>query len=577
MFALLGKYLRPYWFSILLVCAFQVVAAWGSLSLPSLNAQIIDEGVAKGDTDAIWANGLVMLGMSLVQGTAQILAVLFAARTAMGFGRDIRAALFSRVLAFSTREVNQFGAPSLITRNTNDVQQVQTLVFMTGAMVLSAPIMMVGGVISAVREDAGMSWLIAVAVGVLGVVIAILIVQLTPLFGLQQKRIDTINRVLREQLTGIRVIRAFVREDYERERFGVANADLTETATRLGRRMMSMFPAVMLIMNLSSVAVMWFGGNRVDQGHMEIGQLMAFLNYLIQILMSVMMATFMFMIAPRAIVCAGRIQEVLRTTPSIAPPEHGVRELPAHGEVEFEHVNFSYPGADDDVLHDISFTVHAGQTTAIIGSTGAGKSTLVNLIVRLFDATAGRVLVDGVDVRDLDPEVMWSKVGLVPQRAYLFSGTVASNLRYGGPNATDEELWHALEVAQAADFVRAMPQQLDAPIAQGGTNVSGGQRQRLSIARALIKRPDVYVYDDSSSALDVATDARLRAALAPEVREAAVVLVAQRVSSIMHADQIVVLEGGRIVGLGTHAELVKTCPTYAEIVESQFQDAEVGA
>ncbi len=577
MFALLGKYLRPYWFSILLVCAFQVVAAWGSLSLPSLNAQIIDEGVAKGDTDAIWANGLVMLGMSLVQGTAQILAVLFAARTAMGFGRDIRAALFSRVLAFSTREVNQFGAPSLITRNTNDVQQVQTLVFMTGAMVLSAPIMMVGGVISAVREDAGMSWLIAVAVGVLGVVIAILIVQLTPLFGLQQKRIDTINRVLREQLTGIRVIRAFVREDYERERFGVANADLTETATRLGRRMMSMFPAVMLIMNLSSVAVMWFGGNRVDQGHMEIGQLMAFLNYLIQILMSVMMATFMFMIAPRAIVCAGRIQEVLRTTPSIAPPEHGVRELPAHGEVEFEHVNFSYPGADDDVLHDISFTVHAGQTTAIIGSTGAGKSTLVNLIVRLFDATSGRVLVDGVDVRDLDPEVMWSKVGLVPQRAYLFSGTVASNLRYGDPNATDEELWHALEVAQAADFVRAMPQQLDAPIAQGGTNVSGGQRQRLSIARALIKRPDVYVYDDSSSALDVATDARLRAALAPEVREAAVVLVAQRVSSIMHADQIVVLEGGRIVGLGTHAELVKTCPTYAEIVESQFQDAEVGA
>ncbi len=577
MFALLGKYLRPYWFSILLVCAFQVVAAWGSLSLPSLNAQIIDEGVAKGDTDAIWANGLVMLGMSLVQGTAQILAVLFAARTAMGFGRDIRAALFSRVLAFSTREVNQFGAPSLITRNTNDVQQVQTLVFMTGAMVLSAPIMMVGGVISAVREDAGMSWLIAVAVGVLGVVIAILIVQLTPLFGLQQKRIDTINRVLREQLTGIRVIRAFVREDYERERFGVANADLTETATRLGRRMMSMFPAVMLILNLSSVAVMWFGGNRVDQGHMEIGQLMAFLNYLIQILMSVMMATFMFMIAPRAIVCAGRIQEVLRTTPSIAPPEHGVRELPAHGEVEFEHVNFSYPGADDDVLHDISFTVHAGQTTAIIGSTGAGKSTLVNLIVRLFDATSGRVLVDGVDVRDLDPEVMWSKVGLVPQRAYLFSGTVASNLRYGDPNATDEELWHALEVAQAADFVRAMPQQLDAPIAQGGTNVSGGQRQRLSIARALIKRPDVYVYDDSSSALDVATDARLRAALAPEVREAAVVLVAQRVSSIMHADQIVVLEGGRIVGLGTHAELVKTCPTYAEIVESQFQDAEVGA
>lgn len=577
MFSLLRRYLRPYWLSILLVCGFQVVAAFGSLSLPGLNAHIIDDGVAQGDTDAIWANGIVMLGMSLVQGTAQILAVLFAARTAMGFGRDVRAALFSRVLGFSTREVSQFGAPSLITRNTNDVQQVQMLVFMTGAMVLSAPIMMVGGIISAVGEDAGLSWLIAVSVGVLGAVIAILVVQLTPLFGQQQTRIDAINRVLREQLTGIRVIRAFVREDHERARFGVANEELTETATRLGRRMMTLFPAVMFIMNLSSVAVMWFGGIRVDEGHMEIGQLTAFLNYLLQILMSVMMATFMFMIAPRAVVCAGRIQQVLRTDPSIVPPAEGVCDVRTHGEVEFDHVSFAYPGADDDVLHDINFTVRAGETTAIIGSTGAGKSTLVNLIVRLFDATSGRVLIDGVDVRDLDPEVMWSKVGLVPQRAYLFSGTVASNLRYGDPGATDDQLWQALDVAQATDFVQAMPDGLESPIAQGGTNVSGGQRQRLSIARALLKRPDVYVFDDSSSALDVATDARLRAALAPEVEDAAVVLVAQRVSSIMHANQIVVLEGGKIVGLGTHSELVKNCPTYAEIVESQFENAEVGA
>jgi ATP-binding cassette subfamily B protein len=560
-----------------MVCIFQVVAAYASLSLPSLNAKIIDDGVAKGDTNAIWANGFVMLGMSVLQGVSQIIAVLFASRTAMGFGRDVRAALFDRVLSFSTKEVNQFGAPSLITRNTNDVQQVLMLVFMTGAMVLSAPITMIGGIFSAVNEDIGLSWLIVASVVLLAVVIAILVVQMTPLFGVQQKRIDTINRVLREQLTGIRVIRAFVREDHERTRFAVANEELTTTATRVGRRMLTLFPAVMFIMNMSSVAVMWFGGIRVDQGYMQIGQLTAFLNYLMQILMSVMMATFMFMIAPRAAVCAGRIQEVLTTEPSVVPPEHGVTEVIQHGEVRLDDVSFAYPGASEAVLHDVSFTVQPGRTTAIIGSTGSGKTTLVNLIVRLFDATGGRVLVDGVDVRDLDPDILWSQVGLVPQRPYLFGGTVASNLRYGNPDATDEELWHALEVAQAAGFVREMADGLDAPIAQGGTNVSGGQRQRLSIARALVKKPDVFVFDDSFSALDVATDARLRTALVPETRDSAVVIVAQRVSSIRHADQIVVLEGGRVVGLGTHDELVQTCPTYAEIVESQFQNAEVAA
>jgi ATP-binding cassette subfamily B protein len=495
----------------------------------------------------------------------------------MGFGRDVRAALFDKVFSFSTKEVNQFGAPSLITRNTNDVFQVQTLVFMTGAMVLSAPITMVGGVFMALGEDVGMSWLIVASVALLAVIITVLIVQMTPLFKLQQTRIDVINRVLREQLTGIRVIRAFVREKHEHDRFAVANVNLTDTATHLGRRMMTMFPAVMFIMNISTVGVMWFGGLRIDEGHLQIGQLTAFINYLMQILMSVMMATFMFMIAPRAAVCSARIQEVLNTEPSVVPPEHGVTELLSHGEVQLDAVDFTYPGAEEPVLHDVSFTVRAGQTTAIIGSTGSGKTTLVNLLVRLFDATGGQVLIDGVNVRELDPTTLWEHVGLVPQRPYLFNGTVASNLRYGRPDATDDELWHALEIAQAADFVEAMPEGLDAPIAQGGTNVSGGQRQRLSIARALVKQPDVYVFDDSFSALDVATDARLRDALAGETHQAAVVIVAQRVSSIRHADQIVVLDEGRIVGLGTHDELVRTCPTYAEIVESQFQSTEVAA
>jgi ATP-binding cassette subfamily B protein len=574
---LLSTYLRGYWPQIAIIFVFQLVATAASLYLPTLNARIIDDGVATGDTDAIWRNGGFMLAMSLVQGLSQIVAVYFASRVAMGFGRDVRAALFDKVFSFSTKEVNQFGAPSLITRNTNDVFQVQTLVFMTGAMVLSAPITMVGGVFMALGEDVGMSWLIVASVALLAVIITVLIVQMTPLFKLQQTRIDVINRVLREQLTGIRVIRAFVREKHEHDRFAVANVNLTDTATHLGRRMMTMFPAVMFIMNISTVGVMWFGGLRIDEGHLQIGQLTAFINYLMQILMSVMMATFMFMIAPRAAVCSARIQEVLNTEPSVVPPEHGVTELLSHGEVQLDAVDFTYPGAEEPVLHDVSFTVRAGQTTAIIGSTGSGKTTLVNLLVRLFDATGGQVLIDGVNVRELDPTTLWEHVGLVPQRPYLFNGTVASNLRYGRPDATDDELWHALEIAQAADFVEAMPEGLDAPIAQGGTNVSGGQRQRLSIARALVKQPDVYVFDDSFSALDVATDARLRDALAGETHQAAVVIVAQRVSSIRHADQIVVLDEGRIVGLGTHDELVRTCPTYAEIVESQFQSTEVAA
>lgn len=571
---LLVKYLKPYTGQLTLVVVLQLIASAASLFLPTLNARIIDDGVAKGDTAAIWANGALMLGGSLVQAAAQIAAVFFGSQAAMRFGRDVRRDLFTRVLGFSTREVNQFGAPSLITRNTNDVQQVQMLVYMTCAMMISAPIMMTGGVIMATREDFGLSWLIAAAVTVLAAVIGTLIVQMTPLFKLQQTRIDTINRVLREQISGLRVVRAFVREPYERKRFATANRELTDTATRLGRRMMTLFPAVFFVMNMSTVGVMWFGGIRVDEGHMQVGQLMAYLNYLMQILVSVMMATMMIMMAPRAAVCAVRIQEVLHTDTSVEVPEDGVMAVPEQAHVELDDVGFTYPGAEQPVLQGITFQVRPGQTTAVIGSTGSGKTTLVNLLVRLFDTTAGSVRIDGIDVRDLDPDTLWGKVGLVPQRPYLFSGTVASNLRFGNPDATDDELWHALEVAQAAQFVRDKPEQLESPIAQGGTNVSGGQRQRLCIARALVKRPEVYIFDDSFSALDVATDARLRAALAAETGNAAVVVVAQRVSSIRDADQIVVLDDGRIVGLGTHDELVANCPTYAEIVESQFQATE---
>ncbi len=573
----LRTFLKPYRGQIVAVIGFQLLATVASLYLPTLNARIIDEGVAQGDTAAIWNLGMIMLGVTVLQIVGQGFAIWFGAQIAMGAGRDLRAAIFDHVLSFSAREVNHFGAPSLLTRTTNDVQQIQQLVMMTAFMIVQAPIMMVGGVIMALREDPGLTWLIAVAVAVMGVIIVVVLLQALPLFRQMQGRIDTLNRVLREQISGLRVIRAFVREPHEAGRFAQANAELTDTSLRVGRRMLTLFPVVQLAMAVSSVGVMWFGGLRVDSGEMQIGQLTAFLQYLIQILMSVMMSTMMLMIAPRAQVCAARIQEVLRTPSSVVPPAAPVRDTLSRGEVVFDDVTFSYPGAEEPVLSDISFTVQPGRTTAFIGSTGSGKSTLVNLIPRLFDASSGRVLVDGVDVRELDPEVLWSSVGLVPQKAYLFTGTVASNLRYGNPDATDEELWHALDVAQARDFVERMPGQLEAAIAQGGTNVSGGQRQRLSIARALVRRPDVYIFDDSFSALDVATDARLRAALASETRQAAVVIVGQRVATIRNADQIIVLDDGRIEGVGTHEQLLATCPTYAEIVESQFKAEEMAA
>ncbi len=567
---LLRRFLAPHWLALLAVVLLQAGATVASLFLPTLNADIIDNGVAKGDTNYIWATGGIMLAVSFAQIVCQYLGVYFGAQVAMKFGRDVRAALFDRVLSFSTREVNRFGAPSLITRNTNDVQQVQMLVMMTCIMLIGAPITMVFGIIMALSEDVGLAWLIGVAVGLLALVIGVLIFQLTPLFRSMQTRIDTLNRVLREQIGGLRVIRAFVREPLETQRFAKANADVTESALAVGRRVTTMFPALMFIMNISSVGVMWFGGLRIDSGDLTVGQLFAFLAYLIQILISVMMASMLTMLVPRAAVCAVRIQEVLHTESTVVPPAKPVHKVLTHGEVRLDRVEFTYPGAEAPVLRNIDFTVRAGETTAIIGSTGSGKTTLVNLLPRLFDATGGRVLIDGVDVRELDPDVLWSEIGLVPQKAFLFTGTVASNLRYGNPEATDEQLWHALEVAQAKDFVQAMPAGLESPIAQGGTNVSGGQRQRLAIARALVRKPDIYVFDDSFSALDVATDARLRAALAPETADAAVVIVAQRVSTIMSADQIVVLEDGQIVGIGKHADLLATCPTYAEIVDSQL-------
>jgi ATP-binding cassette subfamily B protein len=511
--------------------------------------------------------------VSAVQIAASIAAVYLGARTAMGFGRDVRSAIFQRVLGFSAREVNQFGAPSLITRNTNDVQQVQMLVVMTCTMLIAAPIMCVGGVVMALREDVGLSWLMLVSVPVLVLAIGLIIRRMVPQFRLMQTRIDTINRVMREQITGIRVVRAFVREPYETRRFATANADLTAATLRTGRLMALIFPTVMLVLNASSVAVLWFGASRIDSGQMEIGALTAFLSYLMQILMSVMMATFMLIMVPRAAVCAERIVEVLDTESSVRPPERPVTEAPARGELELRNVRFQYPGAEAPVLRDISFQARAGRTTAIIGSTGAGKTTLLGLVPRLFDATGGTVLVDGVDVRELDPDLLWSRIGLVPQRPYLFSGTIASNLRYGNPEATDEELWTCLEIAQARDFVEELPDGLVAPIAQGGTNVSGGQRQRLAIARALVRRPEIYLFDDSFSALDLGTDARLRAALRPVTADAAVVIVAQRVSTIVDADQIIVLEDGAVVGVGRHDELLDTCPTYAEIVESQLTAA----
>jgi ATP-binding cassette subfamily B multidrug efflux pump len=574
---LLRSHLAPYKRPIVGLLILSLAGTMAALLLPSLNAAIIDNGVAKGDTAYIWRTGGKMLAVSLLQVGCSIWATYLGAKTAMSFGREVRASIFDRVLSFSSRELNHFGAPSLITRNTNDVQQVQTLVLLGSTMFVAAPITMIGGIIMALRTDIGLSWLVAVSMPVLALSIFLVIRKMSPLFRLQQTRIDTVNRVLREQITGIRVVRAFVREPYETARFARANAELTATATSVGRYVATIFPIVMFILNVSSVAVLWFGARRVDAGEMQIGALTAFLTYLVQILMSVMMATFLLIIAPRAAVCAERIQEVLDTDSTVLPPEHPVTTLLASGLVAFDNTDFTYPGADSPVLRNISFTAEPGQTTAIIGSTGAGKSTLISLIPRLFDATGGSVTVDGVEVRECDPELLWSRIGLVPQKALLFSGTVASNLRYGNPDATDEELWRALRVAQAEDFVREMPGQLDAPIGQGGINVSGGQRQRLSIARALVKRPEIYVFDDSFSALDVATDARLRTALKRETAQAAVIIVGQRVATIADADKIVVLEHGEIVGTGTHEELLANCPTYAEIVDSQLSAEEAAA
>lgn len=567
---LLRTFLRPYRRELSAVLVLQLVGTIASLYLPSLNADIIDFGVAKGDTGYILSTGGWMLSVTVLQIVCSIGAVYFGARAAMFFGRDVRSAIFHRVGEFSAREVNSFGAPSLITRTTNDVQQVQLLVVLVCRIFVTAPITCVGGIVLALKEDVGLSWLLLVCVPVLLVAIGLIVFRMVPQFRRMQKRIDQVNRVLREQLSGIRVVRAFVRERAETQRFADANTAVTDAALRVGRLQALIFPTVMLILNASGVAVLWFGAYRVDAGQMQVGTLTAFLNYLMQILISVMMATFIATMIPRAAVCAERINEVLNTEPSVTPPLTPVRTLRAHGEVEFRGVEFRYPGAAEPVLQGISFRAKAGQTTAIIGSTGAGKTTLLSLIPRLFDATAGTVLVDGVDVRELDPELLMSRIALVPQRPYLFTGTVASNLRYGNPDATDEELWQVLDIAQARDFVEQMPGGLSAPISQGGTNVSGGQRQRLSIARALVRRPEIYLFDDSFSALDLGTDARLRAALRPYTAQAAVIVVAQRVSTILDADQIIVLDAGTIAGIGTHRELLQTCPTYVEIVQSQM-------
>ncbi|NKV29936.1 ATP-binding cassette domain-containing protein [Rhodococcus hoagii] len=566
---LLGTYLGPYKRDLAGVILLQLVATGAALYLPSVNADLIDNGVAAGDTGYIMTAGGKMLLVTLVQIICSIGSVFFGARAAMGFGRDVRASIVSRARSFSSREFGRFGAPSLITRSTNDVQQVQMMVVLSATILVMAPIMCVGGIIMAIREDAGLSWILAVSVPLLALTMIVMITKLVPSFRTMQTRIDAVNRVLREQITGIRVVRAFVRERSEAERFDEANGALTQTALRVGRMTALMIPLVMMIANLTSVAVIWFGGHEIDNGSMGIGSLTAMLSYIMQILMAVMMASMIAMLAPRAAVCAERITEVLDTEPSVLAPSNPVTVMDRPALVELRDAEFKYPGADESVLRGISFTAEPGKTTAIIGATGSGKTTLLGLIPRLIDVTSGAVTVSGTDVRELDPGLLRSHIGLVPQKAFLFSGTVASNLRYGKPDATDDELWRALEIAQAADFVRAMPEGLETSISQGGTTVSGGQRQRLAIARALVRRPSIYLFDDSFSALDLSTDARLRAALRPETEDACVIIVAQRVSTIADADQIVVLEEGTTVGIGTHEQLLETCATYVEIVESQ--------
>jgi ATP-binding cassette subfamily B protein len=572
---LLRSHLRPYRKLLLAVVLLQAVQTTATLTLPTLNAKIIDNGVLKHNQAYIRSIGAVMIGFAVIQVTFAAAAVYFGAKVAMSFGRDVRGSLFHSVTGFSAREVGAFGAPSLITRITNDVQQVQLMVVMACTMAIAAPITIVVGTVAALRQDVGLSAVLLFSIPIAAIVLGVIVGKMVPAFRLMQVRIDHINRVLREQITGIRVVRAFVREPEETRRFETGNVELTEVSLRAGRLMTSMFPVVNLVINMSTVAVLWLGADRIATGQMQVGSLVAYISYLVYILMSVVMATFVISMVPRASVSAGRIQEVLETESTVHSPAQPVRAVPTRGQVELRGVGFHYPGADHPVLTDISFTTRAGETTAIVGSTGAGKTTLMQLVPRLFDATAGRVLVDGVDVRALDTAVLWEAIGLVPQRPYLFSGTVATNLAYGRPDASPAEMWEALEVAQAAEFVRRLPGGLDARIEQGGTNVSGGQRQRLAIARALVRKPEIYLFDDSFSALDLATDARLRAALKPYTADAAVLIVAQRMSTITSADNILVLEDGDLIGQGTDRELRITCPTYAEIVQSQIGQQEV--
>ena len=570
MIALLRTYLAPYRGTLMVVVALLVVQALATLYLPALNGDIINNGVAKGDTSYIISTGMLMLGISFLVVIASIIAVFFSSKTGMSFGRDVRSAIFRKVESFSQAELNRFGTPSLITRNTNDVQQVQMVVLLGLNMMIIAPILAVGGIILALRQDVPLSGVLVVILPLMALIVGLLMSRALPLFQAMQVKVDRVNQVTREALAGIRVIRAFVRTDHEQERFDVANRDLTDTALRVNRLFAVMIPSVMLIFNLSSVAILWFGSIRVDSGEMPIGNLIAFLQYVMQILFAVMMAVFMFVMVPRGVVSSARIQEVLKTTPTIDDPAVAAAVPAPSGAIEFREVEFRYPGAQDPVLHEITLRIQPGRTTAIVGSTGSGKSTLINLIPRFYDVTEGSLSIDGVDVREMDREDLWARIGLVPQKAFLFSGMIASNLRFGKADATDEELWTALRIAQAESFVRELPDGLEAVVSQSGANFSGGQRQRLAIARALVKRPSIYVFDDSFSALDLRTDANLRAALSREIRDATIVIVAQRVGTIMTADQIVVLDGGTIVGVGTHDELLATCETYREIVDSQL-------